>query len=203
MADSTDPLTLVLASASPRRTELLSALGVRHAVVVPRSPEQAHGLAPAGEHARLSAVAKAAEVAALLPGRLVLGADTVVAAGPGPDEVLGKPRDVEEAAAMLRRLSGRVHEVVTGLALVGARGECSDVAVTRVRFLPLSEAFIRRYVATGEPLDKAGAYAIQGRIASSIEGIDGSWSNVVGLPQELLPDLFARLGLDLADWQDW
>jgi septum formation protein len=169
----------------------------------PRSPERPHGLAPAAEHARLSAAAKAAEVAALHAGRLVLGADTVVSVGPGVDDVLGKPGDDEEAASMLRRLSGRVHEVVTGLALVGPGGECSDVALTRVRIRPLSEAFIRRYVATHEPADKAGAYAIQGRIATHVDGIDGSWSNVVGLPQELLAALFARRGLDLADWQDW
>ena len=203
MADSTEPRVLVLASQSPRRTELLASLRIRHEVVPSLSPERAHGLEPAAAHARLSALDKAREVAASLPGRVVLGADTVVSVGPSPGDVLGKPRDAHDARSMLRLLSGRDHDVATGVSLVGPSGEASDVAVTRVRFRELPDDLIARYVATGEPLDKAGAYAVQGLVASHVEGIDGSWSNVVGLPQERLPWLFAKLGLDLADWQDW
>ena len=202
---STDPL--ILASASPRRTELLSALGIRHDVVPARSPEPEHGSEPAAEHARLSALAKASEVAALHPGRLVLGADTVVSVGPSAADVLGKPADREDAARMLGLLSGREHDVVTGVALVRvethATRERVRSASTLVTFRELPPSLIRRLVATEEPLDKAGAYAIQGLIATHVAGIDGSWSNVVGLPQELLPELFADLGLDLADWQGW
>jgi septum formation protein len=171
-----------------------------------RSAELPHGEEPAAPHARRSAQAKAAEVAAAHPGRLVLGADTVVSLGEGAEHVLGKPADPAEAAAMLRLLSGRTHEVVTGLALMIA-GPMPREIIRSVRsvvcFRELRDDLIARYVATGEPLDKAGAYGIQGRLASQVVSIEGSWSNVVGLPQGVLPDLFAGIGLDLSDWQDW
>ncbi|RLA76989.1 MAG: septum formation protein Maf, partial [Deltaproteobacteria bacterium] len=124
---------------------------------------------------------KAEEVAQRAPGAWVLGADTVVVLG---EEVLGKPRDEEEAASMLRRLSGRVHKVLTAFSLLNlAEGRSfQGVEETKVKFIPLQEADIRWYVSTGEPLGKAGAYAIQGAGGSFIEWIKGSYTNVVGLP---------------------
>lgn len=125
------------------------------------------------------AAAKARAVGCRIPGSVILGADTAVVLD---EEVLGKPRDDREAAAMLRRLSGRTHRVMTGVALRRGEEVVQEVAVTRVRFLRLSEAEVAWYVATGEPRDKAGAYAIQGLGSRFIEWIEGSYSNVVGLP---------------------
>lgn len=125
------------------------------------------------------AAAKARAVGCRIPGSVILGADTAVVLD---EEVLGKPRDDREAAAMLRRLSGRTHRVMTGVALRRGEEVVQEVAVTRVRFLGLSEAEVAWYVATGEPRDKAGAYAIQGLGSRFIEWIEGSYSNVVGLP---------------------
>ena len=195
---------LVLASASPRRTQLLAAIGIPHEIVPAEGDEPAAGGMPPEEHVRASALFKAREVAARLPGRLVLGSDTVVATGPSASDVLGKPRDAEDARRMLRLLSGRSHRVLTGVALCGGpAGDAVEVAVTVVRFASLSESLVARYVATGEPLDKAGAYAVQGFIASHVEGIEGSWPNVVGLPVERFPALFQAAGEELGDWQDW
>lgn len=126
---------------------------------------------------------KAAAGAARHPRRVVVGADTAVVID---GEVLGKPRDAEDAGSMLRRLSGRDHEVMTGVAVARAGGVLSFVECTRVTMAPLSAADIEAYVATGEPLDKAGAYAIQGGAGRFVTGCDGSFSNVVGLPMERL-----------------
>lgn len=117
--------------------------------------------------------------AAAQPGAVVLGADTVVALG---SDVFGKPADAAEARAMLQRLRGRWHEVVTGLAVVGDGREATAVVVSRVFMEPLDDSWIDRYVASGEPLDKAGAYAIQGEGGRLIAGLVGSYTNVVGLP---------------------
>lgn len=195
---------LVLASASPRRTELLRAIGVPHEIVPAEAEEPPTGDLPPAEHARASALFKARDVARRLPGRLVLGADTIVTLGDAPDDVLGKPTCKEDALRMLRLLSGRSHRVLTGIALCGGRlGESSEVAVSEVRFDDLEPLLLLRYIETGEPADKAGAYAVQGRIATHVAGIAGSWPNVVGLPVELLPSLFRAAGEHLPDWQDW
>ena len=127
-------------------------------------------------------------------GELVLAADTTVVVD---GEILGKPLDDEDARRMLRRLSGREHSVLTGIALHGPHGEAAEVDEALVRFAPLSEAEIDWYVATGEPRDKAGDYAIQGLGSLFVEGVVGSWSNVVGLPVPRVYRLFARLGYDL------
>ena len=133
------------------------------------------------------------------PGELVLAADTTVVVD---GEILGKPLDGEDARRMLRRLSGREHSVLTGIALRGPHGEAAaEVDETLVRFAPLSEAEIDWYVATGEPRDKAGAYAIQGLGSLFVEGVEGSWSNVVGLPIPRTYRLFARLGYDLKSFR--
>ncbi len=150
---------------------------------------------PPAEAARLLALDKAGAVASLYADGLVIGADTVVVLD---HQVLGKPAGPEEAVEMLTRLSGRDHEVTTGLAVVdAASGDSrSDSVTTVVSFARLSPRVISRYVATGEPLDKAGAYAIQGFGALLIEGIDGCYYNVVGLPLRRLAEMLEELGYD-------
>lgn len=184
---------LVLASRSPRRAELLAVAGIPFEVVVPADVEAslgpdllATGTDPAAYAVALAA-AKARDVAAGLPGRLVLGADTVVVLD---GEILEKPVDEADARRLLGRLAGRRHTVVTGLALcggpAGARGLTGHER-TEVEFLDLGPQAIAAYVATGEPLDKAGAYGIQGYGALMVRGVAGCYFNVMGLP-------LARLG---------
>jgi septum formation protein len=175
---------LLLASASPRRAELLRAAGIRFDVLVSHVDEVALPGEKPADHVQRLALAKAQAVAFLGPGALVLGADTVVVV----DEVIfGKPRDQQDASAMLRALSGRSHDVYTGVALV-AKGAPPkvDAARTRVWFSSLSDADIEWYVQSGEPMDKAGAYAIQGLGSRFVDRLDGSYSNVVGLPVALV-----------------
>jgi septum formation protein len=193
-------LPFYLASASPRRRELLEMLGVAHRLRPVTLDERALPGEPAGDHVVRLAAAKAAAAAHALRAEgieaLALGADTTVSLD---GAILGKPGDAAEALAMLRRLAGKTHEVLTACRVV--RGDdgraAAGVAVTRVRFAPWDEARARWYVATGEPMDKAGAYGIQGRGVLLSEAIEGSWSNVVGLPLELLPRLFREVGDDL------
>lgn len=189
---SAEPV-LVLASASPRRRELLLAAGWRVEVRPADLDETpAPGEAPADYVLRL-ARQKAAAIAggdALPEGAIVLGADTTVVVD---GEVLGKPDDDADARAMLERLAGRRHEVLTGVCLRRGAREASGVETTSVWFAPLAPAAIAAYVATGEPRGKAGAYAIQGRAARFIPRIEGSYSNVVGLPLALVAELWARL----------
>ena len=173
-------LRLVLASSSPRRAEILGALGIPFDVAAADVDES---LLP-GESGREAAVrlarAKAAAAALLHRGKWVLAADTLVLID---GAVLGKPRDDAEAAAMLRRLAEREHVVVTAVSLLKDAGpEIATVEESRVRIAPLDEEEIRWYVATGEPRDKAGAYAVQGLGARFVESVDGSFSNVMGLP---------------------
>jgi septum formation protein len=174
---------LVLASASPRRKALLDAAGIPCMVIpadVNETPEP--GETPAGHVVRL-ARAKALEVARSEPHATILGADTVVVAD---GRILGKPTDDEDARRMLRRLSGCVHQVYTGVAL-WRHGTIRDgVEVTDVEMTCLSEAQIDWYVASGEPADKAGAYAIQGLASRFVTRISGSYTNVVGLPVALV-----------------
>jgi septum formation protein len=193
---------LVLASSSPRRRRLLRGLGVPFSVRVPDVDERPRPRELPGPHVRRLARAKASAVARqLTPGcgaRWVVGADTVVVLD---GEILGKPRDAADARGMLARLSGRTHEVLTGVALVPAAGGRARTAVvrSRVRMKPFDGATIARYVAGGEPLDKAGAYAVQGRGRRLVAGVDGSLTNVVGLPLERLRTLFAAAGIGQPD----
>ncbi|AEI66078.1 Maf-like protein [Corallococcus macrosporus] len=182
---------LVLASASPRRRELLSQLDLRFTVSAADIDETPHAGEPARDYVGRLAREKARVVAARHPGAWVLAADTTVALGA---ELMGKPRDAEEAQAMLTRLSGRTHDVYTGVALAG-RHEEALVVHTRVTFRALSAAELAWYANTGEPLDKAGAYAIQGRGGVLVAGVEGSPSNVVGLPLAETVALLERAGV--------
>lgn len=193
---------VVLASASPRRREILERLRIACEVRPSQVAEvRGSGEAPA-DFATRAACDKAKAVAEALvdrsPAPLVLGADTVVVAD---DRVLGKPADDDEAADMLRLLSGRWHHVITAIALVRAgEGVLEALAITTaVQFRAASEATIARYVATGEGRDKAGAYAVQGLGAGLVRAVHGSYENVVGLPAVETLELLERHGA-LGDW---
>lgn len=181
----------MLASGSPRRHELLEMLGLPHRVVVPGLDETREPGEPPDAYVVRLARAKAGAVAARDPDALALGADTtVVLAG----EVLGKPESPAAAAAMLAKLGGRTHQVFTGVAVAQGRRVEHALDVTDVTVRPLDPAEIAAYVSTGEPMDKAGAYAVQGRGAVLIEGIRGDFFGVMGLPVRLVADLLARFG---------
>jgi septum formation protein len=172
-------MTLILASGSPRRAELLSSAGFVFDVApadVDETPAPEEAPEP---YALRVARDKAATAARRDPDSTVLAADTVVAVG---GQILGKPADLADAERMLRLLSGVIHQVHTAVVIRRGADEQSDVVTTRVRFVPLTAPEITWYVASGEPDGKAGAYAIQGRGARFIDWIEGSWSNVVGLP---------------------
>jgi len=195
---------LVLASRSPRRAWLLARAGLRVEIVAPaEETEQAAGgrkELSAQQQALAAARAKAFAIADVRPEAVVLGADTVVALG---DEVLGKPRTAEEARGMLARLAGRAHGVYTAVVLAAkVRGRvwelAAEVVGSRVLFRPLSPQQIADYVATGEPLDKAGAYGIQGRGGEFVERVEGPWDNVVGLPTEAVRRLLTGAAETLA-----
>jgi septum formation protein len=190
-------MRLVLASASPRRLDLLRGIGL-DPEPVPSGLEEGRleGLDPE-EEAVEWALRKGRAVAAGIDGEaLVVAADTAVVLDGEP---MGKPRDEEEAARMLRRLGGRVHAVVTGVALLRLpeREEATGAAVTRVRFATLTPEEIAWYVGTGEPMDKAGAYGIQGLGALLIERVEGDYANVVGLPLRLVRQLAGVLRVEL------
>ncbi|MDR2687342.1 MAG: Maf family protein [Oscillospiraceae bacterium] len=172
-------MTYILASASPRRKELLALAGIPFEVHAPHVEERVDPAWDAAGAARALARQKAAAVAGDFPGACVIAADTVVEAG---GVLLGKPEDAADAARMLRLLSGREHRVVTGVCLRLGGGERVFSRETLVRFYPLGEEEIAAYVRSGEPMDKAGAYGIQGRGALLVEGVTGDYFNVVGLP---------------------
>jgi septum formation protein len=184
---------LWLASTSPRRAEILNAVGWPFTSHAPNVDETRAEGEVAVDYVKRLARMKAAAVAARLTEGLVLGADTVVVVD---QEILGQPRDAGDARRMLQLLRGKWHEVLTGVALVraGAAG-CSivDLQSTRVRFNQLSDQEIDWYVASGEPLGKAGAYGIQGRAALFIEEIQGDYFNIVGLPIRLVYELMQKL----------
>jgi septum formation protein len=191
---------IILASASPRRAGLLRQIGLPFRVAPSAVDEEEHVSSAAEarpeELATRLALAKAQTVARRLGRGLVLGADTMVVCD---EAVLGKPRDTAEAQAFLIRLSGRTHRVITGVALLQAETGRAEVAtaVTAVRMRPFDAAEAAAYVATGEPMDKAGGYAVQGRGALLVEAIEGEYSNVVGLPLITLAELLRRFGLEV------
>ena len=183
---------VVLASSSPRRRELLALVGIRHEVD-PANIDESYlpGEQPAA-HAERLARGKAAVVAERAPDAVTIGADTIVVVD---GDVLGKPRDEAHAAEMLRRLSGRAHVVMTGVAAVWRGRTASAVEQVGVTFRPLTDAEIARYIATGEPMDKAGAYGIQGYGATIVDRVDGDYFAVMGLAINRLVRLLESLGL--------
>lgn len=190
---------LILASASPRRRELLASSGIAFQIVPSAVDEQAQPGEWAQTYVRRLALAKAEAVAHTYPDAIVLGADTIVTID---HLLLGKPNSPDDARRMLCRLSGRVHEVVTGVAIVQAgrtdhpsSQSLVDVATSRVRMRSLTAQTIAWYLATGEPTDKAGSYAIQGLGAALVEWVEGSYTNVVGLPLTQTLALLKRAGI--------
>ena len=182
---------LILASASPRRAELLRAAGYAFEIV-PADIDESAGPGELPEnYVRRAAAEKARAVLRQCPDCVVLAADTTVVVD---GAMLGKPSDDEDARQMLARLSGRAHRVLTGVVIAGEGREAGAVASTLVRFAVLTPADIDWYVASGEPCDKAGAYGVQGLASRFINGIEGSYSNVVGLPVALVHTLLAGQG---------
>lgn len=190
-------MRLTLASASPRRAELLRAAGIPFDVL-PVEVDEAFfpDERPEQSVARL-AEAKAGAGAAMRPDEIVLGADTTVVVR---GQALGKPADAEDAARMLRLLSGRTHEVLTGICLRRGNRRLVHVEPTRVRMARMDESEITWYISTGEPYDKAGAYAVQGLASRFILQIEGSYSNVVGLPISNVYQLLKELGCDILEF---
>jgi septum formation protein len=183
--------TLVLASASPRRAELLAAAGYVFTIDPADVDESVHAGETPEKYVLRVARDKARVVAARRsPGEIVIAADTTVVVG---GEILAKPADESDAIRMLEALSSVVHHVLTGLVVVSGETELTEVVTTQVRFLPLDADEIRWYVDTGEPMGKAGAYGIQGRAARFVDWIEGSWSNVVGLPVATVNKMIKRL----------
>ena len=186
---------IILASQSPRRRELLSRMGITHFDVLPAQGEEHidHSL-PAGLLVEALARQKAAEIAACAPpDAVIIAADTVVALD---NEILGKPHTAQEAAEMLQKLSGRQHTVYTWVAVRQNDTELVEREAAQVHFRPLSPQEIRAYIATGEPMDKAGAYGVQGYGCLFVEGIVGDYYNVMGLPVCRLGRMLRQFGVD-------
>jgi septum formation protein len=194
-----------LASQSPRRRQLLEQLGVRHELLLPDAGEDAEGIesvmpgeAPARYVQRVTGLKLDAALDRLkrrgLPAAPVLCSDTTVALG---RVIYGKPQDARDAARMLRELSGGTHRVLTAVAVQSGRKRLESLSDSRVTFAALTPAQIKRYVATGEPWGKAGAYAVQGRAAAFISHISGSYSGIMGLPMHETAQLLHGFGFDL------
>ena len=177
---------LILASGSPRRRELLARMGYRFEILVPDVDEHVEG--PAREVVGILSLRKARAAAAQLSDGIVIASDTLVSLN---GEALGKPADAQDARRMLLELSGNTHEVFTGVALIDAASgrTLSRVVRTGVRFRDLSDEETCAYIRTGEPMDKAGAYAIQGGAHGFVEALDGSYENVIGFPVEDVREL--------------
>lgn len=185
---------ILLASQSPRRRELLAQIGCSFEVLVSDAPEVMDDALPPEALVLENARRKALAALALRADLPVLGADTVVALD---GHIYGKPKDAADACRMLAALSGRAHTVSTGIALALGGEVFQDAVTTKVFFAPMSRAEIEQYVQTGEPMGKAGGYAVQGRAAAFIERIEGSYSNVVGLPLHAVCKLAKQAGVAL------
>lgn len=197
-------VSLYLASTSPQRRELLSQLGIAFKVMSPLIKEDHHsqGFGPTVAHVvRGNAYNKAQKVAARLDEGLVIGGDTLVVTSRG--KVLGKPKTLKDALAMLRLLSGTWHRVLSAVAVVDVKSGNHQVrhASSIVFFRKVSDTILQKYVETQEPLEKAGAYAIQGKGGFLVEKINGSYTAVVGLPLELVVELLAEFGIPV--WKHW
>ncbi|HEX9726905.1 MAG TPA: nucleoside triphosphate pyrophosphatase [Gemmatimonadales bacterium] len=182
---------IVLASRSPRRSELLALLRIDHTVEPAEIDERPYDGESPGHAAERLALAKARAVARRRPGCAVIGADTIVVR---EGVMLGKPASTADAEAMLRGLAGRRHQVVTAVALVRGADEWARTDATHVWIRPMSDELIRAYVETGEPMDKAGSYGLQGFGAVLVERIEGDAFGVIGLPVRLLFDLLEAAG---------
>ncbi len=181
---------LILASASPRRHELLTVAGIPHTVLTAETDESLPAQITPQDAVEMLSARKAAAVFPLAPaGSLILAADTVVALD---GEILGKPHSIADARRMLSALSGREHHVYTGITLTDGEKTVTSHAKTTVRMRKIDPTEIDAYIATGEPMDKAGAYGIQGRAALFVTGIDGDYANVVGLPVSLTGEILRR-----------
>ena len=191
---------IVLASSSPRRKELMEMLEVPNLKILPAKGEEIppeH--ASPGELVMALSRAKAREVAEHCEAEdVIIGADTIVWVD---GQAYGKPHDEEHAARMLRRLSGDCHEVYTGVTVIRGESCISRYERSLVRFRPLEEEEIRRYIASGEPMDKAGAYGIQGKGAVLVERIEGSYDNVVGLPYNKLNETLDEMNININDFK--
>lgn len=190
-------MKIILASASPRRSMLLAQLGLEFLVVPSTSVEEKNTELPPQELAIQLACQKAKEVAERLEEDcLIIGADTIVVLG---GQVLGKPENPAQAEEMLLKLSGSLHQVMTGIAIIDKKNSLLKTycEVTQVQMRKISPQEIRNYIATGEPLDKAGSYGIQGKGAIFVEKIQGCYSNVVGLPLHRLALFLAELGVPI------
>jgi septum formation protein len=194
---------IYLASQSPRRRQLLEQIGIRHELLLPEADEDSEALeavrpgeAPAAYVQRVTALKLDAALARLrrrgLPSAPVLCSDTTVALG---RTIYGKPVDAADAQRMLRELSGRTHRVLTAIAVQSGRTRRQALSDSRVRFAPMTAAQIRAYVASGEPIGKAGAYAVQGRAAAYIEHIAGSYTGIMGLPLHETATLLRAAGV--------
>ena len=184
---------IILASGSPRRRELLTQMGLDFEVITSDCDENIAPCAPS-EMVRELSKRKAKAVANLHPGAIVIGADTVDALG---NTILGKPKDPEDAVNALLELSGRTHSVCTGMAVIDGENTISEVVETKITFTTLTRKDAENYVATGEPLDKAGSYGIQGRGGVFVERIEGDYYSTVGLPICALRKILLSLGLTL------
>lgn len=187
---------IILASASPRRKELLANLGLNFKIKVSQVDETMEGDIPPAQQVEKLAERKAAAVASETAEGLVIGADTLVVFAGKP---LGKPANRQEAVHMINELQGKSHEVLTGLAVIDAATGQSVVThqTTAVHFKPMTREQVERYVSTGEPYDKAGAYAVQGKASIFIESIQGCYFNVVGLPVSKLADALRVFGVEI------
>ncbi len=187
-------MNLVLASASPRRRELLEKFPIPFIIDPSTGPEEPPEGADAAETVMALSAAKAREVSARHPGCIVIGSDTVVESD---GVILGKPRDAEDAFRMLRALSGREHRVFTGVTVTDGSETLSRAEMTRVFFRNMTDREIEAYIATGEPMDKAGAYGYQGFASLFVERIEGDFFNVVGLPLCRLGSMLEKFGVIL------
>lgn len=188
-------VNIILASASPRRRELLNQVGCQFSVITSDVVEDNTLDMSPSELVSLQAKDKALDVAAkIAPESVVIGADTIVALD---GQVFGKPENKEDARCMLRRLAGKEHEVITGVAVVRGTKVWVEHVITKVRIKNLADEEIDHYIATGEPMDKAGAYGIQGIGALLVEEISGCYANVVGLPLQRLSQMLKKAGVQL------
>ena len=188
-------MAIILASKSPRRQELLARMGLEFTVKASRIDEKMDPFAhPSDEVARISLAKAQAVVDSCAPEDIIISADTIVVCD---GLMMGKPRSESEAFSMLRRLSGRDHQVMTGLTVMYGDEVVNTTVTTTLRMRHLSDAEIRAYIATGEPMDKAGAYAVQGRACIFVVGIDGDYYNVMGLPVCTLAGILRKFGVKL------